>query len=197
MIHHEPWDVPRTEEGRVQLTRLVSGYRRSGQLRELGCTLSRLAHIVKHVGAPDDAPAFPASAAIGAEAVEVLRKVGDKGELALALVHAAVPLCDIDHEALLVEALALAQETKNKELEGWVLFRMTRAQGVPGHTVAEALACFEEAGCRKGIATCLTILGFEPATRDPKLLRRAIALYEEEGMAEDAERAKAMLGVIE
>jgi hypothetical protein len=192
----EPWDVPRTEEGRDQLIQLINKYQRSGQLRELGCSLSRLAHIVKHVGAPDDLPAFPASAAVGAEAVQVLRQVGDKRELALALVHAAVPMCDVEHAALLNEALALSREIKDKEVEGWVLFRMTRANGVPGHTIKEALACFEEAGCNRGIATCLTSLGFEPATRDPELLQRAIALYEDEGMAEDAERARVMLGVI-
>lgn len=36
----------------------------------------------------------------------------------------------------------------------------------------------------------------DPATRDQQLLRRAIALYEEEGMDDDAKRTKMMLDVI-
>ncbi|MGI8923500.1 MAG: hypothetical protein ACR2HJ_05580 [Fimbriimonadales bacterium] len=158
----ESWDVPVTEDGRRSLIELVARYRASGQTRELGVCLARLAHCVKHVGTEDGADAFPASAGFGREAVDLLRQTGDKSELARALRVAAVPLvAGVHHKALLSESLAIAREIGDKEEEGWTLFRMTRADGVEGATVEQALACFEVCGSLAGKATCLVALGFE------------------------------------
>ena len=103
----QPWDVPRTEEGRDRLIALVQEYRASGDERELGICLSRLAYVVKHVGMVDGGNAFQQSAELGAEAADLLRKVGDKRELCRALRQAAVPF-NADCKTLLAESLALA-----------------------------------------------------------------------------------------
>jgi len=190
-----PWDVPVSVEGRDTLIRLAREYRDSGQQFELGCTLSRLAHVVKHVGAPGDIPAFQAAASVGDQAVEILRECGAKRELALALLNSAVPFSEIDYEAILNEALALSQEVGDAELEGWIRYRMTRANGVAGHTLEEALACFEKINCKLGIAVCLSSLGFQREPPDIEMMRKAVSLYEECGREEDAKRVRAMIWV--
>lgn len=58
----DPWDVPRTEEGRDHLIALLEEYRDAGKEREAGIYAAMLAHHVKHVGAPGDGHAFDEAA---------------------------------------------------------------------------------------------------------------------------------------
>lgn len=172
-----PWEVPVTEEGRSTLEALAHEYGSENKVWELGLTLSRLAHVVKHVGSSNGAPAFEESARLGAEAVRLLRQTDDRKALARALVIASVPMIRVDHKAMLKEALKISREIGDKEEEGWTLYRMTRADGVKGVSISEALACFEEAGCKAGIATCCLSLGFQE--KDLTLSDRAVQLFEE------------------
>ena len=172
--------IPVTPEGRDQLLRTVESLRQGDDKRALGNALATIAHITKHVGAPDAvADAFPTAAAYGRESVALLREHGDKAELARALRLAAVPLEPMDHASMLEESLALAREAGALEEEGWTLYRMTQANGVPGHTVEEALAAFEACGCLAGQAACLLSLGFSRSPKEPDLIDRAVAIYDQ------------------
>ncbi len=183
--------MPVTDEGRDALIALIARYRATGQTRELGICLSRLAHCVKHVGTASPEGAFDASARLGNEAIALLRQTHDKKELARALRVAAVPLVDgIDHSALLTESLAIAREIGDKEQEGWTLYRMTRFNGVPGATLEQALACFESCGCVSGKATCLLSLGFGSSPRSLAMIDEAVELYESVGEADSANIAR-------
>jgi hypothetical protein len=188
-----PWDVPRTEAGRDELIRLVDEFKQAGKDREAGICLLNLAHVYKHVGAPDGR-AFDAAAEAGAEAIALLRQAGDKRELARALRLAAVPF-SADCAALLNESLALARQIGDVEEEAWTIFRMNHGDGVPGHTHEEALALFEECGSLEGQASCLRSMGFKIGKHNIDLLKKSIELFEQAGNAEEAERGRAFLDV--
>lgn len=186
-----PWDVPPTDEGRETLLALADEYRAAGRPRELGICLARLAHVVKHAGTRDDEPAFDAAARYGREAVELLRQAGDQRELAIALRAAALPfVTGVDHTTLLTESLALARSIGDKEQEGWTLYRMTKAQGVAGVSVEDALACFESCGCLEGQAACLLSLAIASTPWSLEKLNRAVELYEQSGHAKEADMAR-------
>lgn len=182
-----PWDVPPTDEGREILLALADQYRAAGQTRELGICLARLAHVIKQVGTGTDEPAFDAAARYGLEAVELLRRAGDQRELARALRLAALPfVTGVDQAALLTESLTIARAIGDKEQEGRTLYRMTKANGVPGVTVEEALACFEACACLDGQADCLLSLAI---TRNPwslEMINQAVELYEQAGHTREA-----------
>lgn len=191
----EPWDLPTTEDGRDQLLKLAEEYEKAGKIRELGNCYARLAHVVKHVGMPDGYEAFPSARAFGERAVECLRQAGDKKELARALLSGAVPLSSPNTAAELTEALAIAREIGDREMQAETLFRMTRADGVPGHTIEEALEIFEELGDAGGCATCLLSISVERTPRSLEMFDRAIALYEESGAEEELRKARIMRNV--
>ncbi|MCB8933816.1 MAG: hypothetical protein M9921_08890 [Fimbriimonadaceae bacterium] len=191
MDERKPWDVPVTEEGRDELIRMVADYQQPGDELELGQTLSRLAHVVKHVGSPDGQGAMVRSAQIGSEAVRVLREIDAPKALCRALRIAAVPfVTGIDCEALLAESLTLARQIGDLEEEGWTLFRMTRANGVDGVAVEDALRCFEACGSLSGKACCLVSMAIETQPHPLELLEEAARLYEQDGNEVEAGRAR-------
>lgn len=192
-----PWDVPLAIEGRSTLVRLEKEFREQGNRFELGCTLSRLASFFKHFGAPEGAWAFPSAAKVGAEAVEILREFDDRRELAYALLQSVVPFEAVDSEAILKEALVLAKDVDDLELQGDILYQMTRAGRAFGHTLEEALACYERIDCKLGMAQCYTSIGFGEEPRNLDLLRKALAIYEELGNEKAAQNVKYMLWVSE
>jgi hypothetical protein len=190
----EPWDVPRTEAGRDRLISLVAEYKAAGNDREAGIALSRLAHVVLHVGAGNDRNGFAECARIGAESVALLRMAGDKKELCRALRTSAVKF-HADCEPLLEESLELAQEIGDIEEEAWTTFAMRKFGGGPDPMTERALALFEQCGSLIGQAACYRTLGFCIGKHDPALLERSIQLYEEAGNMVEAERGRKFLEV--
>ncbi|MDQ2986360.1 MAG: hypothetical protein M3R13_06510 [Armatimonadota bacterium] len=190
----EPWDVPRTEEGRDRLIELHEEYKLAGKDREAGICLAQLAYVIKHVGAPNGGNAFAESARLGAEAVTLLRKAGDKKELCRALRRAAVPF-HADCAPLLEESLALARELGDIEEEAWTTFAMRKVGGGPCPMTERALALFEQCGSLEGQACCLLTMGFKIGNHNPTLLKRSIQLYEEAENIEEAERGRKFLEV--
>ncbi len=190
----EPWDVPRTEEGRDKVIALLEEYRAAGQDREAGICLSRLAYLIKHVGAPDGGHAFGESAKTGAEAVALLRKTGDKKELCRALRQAAVPF-HANCEPLLAESLALAQEIGDMEEEAWTTFQMRRFGGGPDPMTERALDLFQQCGSLEGQASCFLVMGFRIGMHNPEMLQRSIDLFEQAGNSVEAERGRKFLEV--
>ena len=72
---------------------------------------------------------------------------------------------------------------------------MTRASGVEGYTVEQALERFKACGNIEGEATCLVSLGFQRKPKEPQLLEKAAALFDQIGNTREAERARLMLSV--
>lgn len=181
-----------TEAGRDQLLTLIADLRANSDKRTLGIALATLAHVVKHVGTADGRPAFASAAEAGTEAVHILRETGDKAELARALRLAALPFCGLDCATMLTESLALTRELGDREQEGWTLLRMTGSDGVPGHSVEEALAAFKECGDLSGQATCLMKIGFR-RPHQPELIEKAVEIFESIGASRDADVARQFL----
>jgi len=178
----DPWQVPLTKRGREKLEALAGEYRSTRRYRELGETLSALSHLYKHVGTAGGEGAFSSAAAAGREAVRILRKHGDNRSLAIALRRAAVPFTGSKrNQRMLEESLRLCREIGDREQEGWTLYRMTRADGVEGYTLEEALACFDETGCAEGRATCLISLAIQEHPWRREWLVEAVSLYEASG----------------
>lgn len=96
---------------------------------------------------------------------------------------------------MLEESLALAREIGDIEEEAWTTFRMTRADGVPGHTLEAALALFEQCGCLAGQATCLRCIGFQIGKHNIPMLQKSVELFEQAGHTEEAERGKRFIEV--
>lgn len=173
---------------------LVAEYKAAGKGREAGIALSRLAHVVKHVGAGNGGNAFAECARLGAEAVALLRKAGDKRELCRALRTSAV-MFHADCKPLLEESLALAQEIGDIEEEAWTTFAMRKFGGGPGPMTDRALALFEQCRSLEGQAACYQLLGFSIGKHGEALLKRSIELYEAAGNTEEAERGRLFLEV--
>ena len=189
-----PWDVPRTEEGRDRLIALLEEYRASGAEREAGICLSRLAHVVKHVGTVEGVNAFQKSSELGAEAADLLRKVGDKKELCRARRQAAVPF-NADCKTLLAESLALAQEIGDIEEEAWTTFQMRTFGGGQDPNTERALELFRQCGSLDGQAGCYRTMGFRIGKHNPEMLQRSIELYEQAGNTVEADRGRMFLEV--
>jgi hypothetical protein len=190
----EPWDVPVSRKGRSKLVDLLEKYRAAGKDREAGICLARLAHVYKHVGAVGDGMAFPEAAKAGAEAVELLRKTGDKKQLCIALRAAAVPL-EVETEPLLEEALAIAREIGDMEEEAWALYGLRGPGGRRSPKVEQAHELFTRCGCLKGQASCLLTMGFAIGNHDIPKLRRAVELFEESGDKRQSKIAREYLKV--
>src|SRR5687768_6854471 len=188
----QPWDVPRTEEGRDRLIALLEEYRASGAEREAGICLARLAYLIKHVGARDGGHAFGEPAQVGAQAVALLRKVGDKREWCRALRQTAVP-SNAECKTLLAESLALAQDIGDIEEEAWTSFQMRGVGGGPDPMTARALELFEGCGSLECQANCYRTLGFRIGNHNPEMLQRSIELFEEAGNTAEAERGRKFL----
>ncbi len=193
---------------------LAQKYETEQKAREAGICYSRLAHLLKHIGPMDEA------AVCGQKAIHYLRQSEDKGELARALRVGRVPFAGVPEGDYLRESLNLAREVRDREQEAWTIYRFTRALTPPhalvadwdrlpeeerrgklrewqeherdGHTVEEALAIFESLGHPVGIATCLVSLGVERKPSDRALFERAIELYQQEGLEQDAKRTQMM-----
>lgn len=186
--------MPVSRRGRSKLLDLLEKYRAAGQDREAGICLARLAHIYKHVGCAGDRLAFPEAAKAGAEAVELLRKTGDKKQLCIALRAAAVPF-EVETEPLLEEALAIARELGDIEEEAWALYAMRGFGGGRSPKVERALELFTRCGCLKGQATCLLTMGFAIGKHDIPKLRQAVELFEESGDKRQSKIAREFLKV--
>ena len=69
-----PRDIPETPEGREMLAALIDELRAGGDLRELGIALTRMAYLVKQIGAGEGQDAWAACVYYGSEAESVLRQ---------------------------------------------------------------------------------------------------------------------------
>jgi hypothetical protein len=196
----EPWDVKYTPEGREQLLRLVEEYEASGQSRELGLTLSRLARLAKQIGMGEGSSGFVESARYGAWAVDVLRQTGDKKALASALRAAAVPLVtNIQPVELLTEALEISRSIGDQEGEGWAIFILANSFFMHPHgfTLDDAIAVFRAGDCKVGLATCLQSQAVKAQNGRWAKLMAAKDLFREAGHPRQALRAVHMACAID
>lgn len=191
----DPRDIPETPEGREALAVLIDELRASGDLRELGIALTRMAHLVKQVGAGEGQDAWAACVSYGSEAESVLRQTDDRAALAAALTGAHLNfLPKQQREEKAREALAIARELGDPEQEGWAIFSLAMI-GYPGESpwpdlrMEDAMACFERAGSLSGKATCLHILGASSSDGRWRMNLEAAELYEKDGRFERAARA--------
>lgn len=191
----EPWNVPETPEGREELRALIEEYRASGQVRELGIALTRMASIVKQIGEKDGKNAWDACIKFGREAVKVLRKTDDRAALVDALNGAHIYLLPKEvRETLSREALAMARELGDPSREGWAIFALAMRiypndSLVEGERMEDAIQCFEKAGNLFGKATCLQVMGSKRANGRWKLNLEAAKSYEEAGKFKHSARA--------
>lgn len=85
-----PRDIPETPEGRETLASLIDELRASGDRRELGIALTRMAYLVKQIGVGEGQDTWAACLAYGSEAETVLRQTDDQAALGAALSGAHV-----------------------------------------------------------------------------------------------------------
>jgi hypothetical protein len=152
----DPWQLPRTPEGRAQLEALANRYEQEGKARELGRTLVELAHVYKHIGTGGEDAAWDATVSTALRAVDLLRQTEDRQGLAEALRAAAQPFVQgIDREKFLQEALSISQEIGDPSGEGWAYYALTAADTDSDNpNLALAEECFERANDLEGQAAC-------------------------------------------
>lgn len=217
----EPWDLPVAIKSLKPMAKLIESYRAEGRARELGICLSRMSHLVKHVGTKDGGNAFEESSKYGEEAIHWLREAGEKKELARALRVACVPFCDGPHEEWLAESLDLSREIGDRVEEGLTVYRYTGVimpsqeqiahwetmgqdeqsekfrefgeRARKNHTIEEALAILESVNYEPGMAMCYLSLGVERKLSNGIFFERAIELYRKVGDRAGAEKAQIMM----
>jgi hypothetical protein len=188
----EPWDVPESPEGREKLRNLVEEYRASGQMRELGLSLTKLASLVKQIGTGTDDGAFTAGLGYAAEAIQYLRATEDRRSLATVLrVGAGFTFGQPPADEWLAEAKAISVELGDTAGEGWALFASS-AWNKESHDelLDQAKERFWESGDLQGVAAAEVRQGV--SGRDYQAIVRGAEIYESLGLSRRAEESFAM-----